>query len=317
MKTDLIDQVVRDLFNGEAGQVSLLNAVEGFLRIEMVGKSPETAVWYQNRLVAMANTLGLELHLGELQEADLLNWYAAMGGRGLSTYTLHGYVRAVKRFCRWLFKRGILPVDLSLSLSLPKLPRQGRKGISESNLRAILEAARSNPRDYAVLRFMESTGVRRGGIENLLLSDLNMDSSDPRLRRRATVREKGNKERTVLMTPGALEALEAYLITRPEIDDPHVFLGQSPGQAWHALSDEGISAIVRRYKERLGLSGACSPHQWRHRWARKNLQRGMDLSQVSQLLGHEDVAITVRFYGQFTVDQLQETYDRFVSEPWD
>lgn len=310
------DQIIRNLFNGDGAQVSLGESIGAFLRIEMIGKSPETASWYRDRLTGLADTLGIDRPLGDIQEADLLTWYAGLSERHqkLSTYTLHGHVRACKRFCKWLYKRGILTVDLGGSLDLPRLPRQGRKGISEGNLRAILDAAQDNPRDYALLRFMESTGVRRGGVEHLLLTDLNLDTDDARLRRRATVREKGDKERTVLMTPGALSALEAYLAERPEIDDPHVFLGQSPGQAWHGLSDEGVSAIVRRYKERLGLVGACSPHQWRHRWARRNLQRGMDLSQVSQLLGHEDVAITVKFYGQFTADQLQDAYDRYVED---
>ena len=204
-----------------------------------------------------------------------------------------------------------MPVDISADLTMPKLPRQGRKGISEANLTAILEAAKGSLRDYALLRFLESTGVRRGGIEDLRLSDLDLDNPDERLRRRATVREKGEKERTVIMSREALRALLVWLEARPDVPYDHVFLGHSPGQPWHDLSVEGISGILSRYPRRLGIVGACSPHQWRHRWAHHRLHKGMELSQVSQLLGHEDVAITVRFYGQFTVDQLQEAYDRY------
>jgi integrase/recombinase XerD len=322
---------LKSLFDG-AAQVTLSQAVYGFLQAEMAGKSINTAEWYRRKLNALMDYLGEDRQLSDIMEYDLLSWYAYLDHRQqlygidkkstrpavdnrLSTFTKHGHVRAVKRFMRWLYQKKILSVDLGDSIKLPRLPRQGRKGISEINLKAILRASQGNTRDFALLRFIESTGVRRGGTANLLLSDINLDSNDPRLRRRATVREKGEKERVVCMSTGALEALEIWLEVRPEINDEHVFLGHSPGQPWHALSDGGISAIVDRYKKRLGLMGDCSPHEWRHRWARHHLQKGMELSQVSQLLGHEDVSITVRFYGQFSIDQLQDAFDKHTSEP--
>lgn len=310
---------------GVAVVPTVLETVGAFLRLELAGKSGQTRLWYERRLAALGQWLGEGRPIGDVMEGEIGEYYAHLAGRkslfgksrpavegGLSAFTLHGHVRAMRRFFRWCYKKAILPADLSLDLDLPKLPKQGRKGISEGNLRAILAEAKAfSARDYALLRFLESTGVRRGGIEGLVLSDLNLDQADERLRRRASVREKGEKERTVVMSREALGAVEIWLRERPAIDDGHVFLGHSPGQAWHPLSAQGISGIVARYKNRLGLRGPCSPHQWRHRFARNMLHRGMELAQVSQLLGHEDVSITVRFYGQFDIDQLQDAYDRY------
>ncbi|MBN1535162.1 MAG: tyrosine-type recombinase/integrase [Anaerolineales bacterium] len=325
---DLAAIGLKSLFEG-VSQITVADAVEAFLNTDMAGKSDDTALWYKRMLTPLVEYLGENRLLSDVLEPDLLDWSAYLNRRQqmygknsyrpavdakLSVYTVHGYIRATRRFFRWLYQCKILEADLGAALKLPRLPKQGKKGISEANLKAILRFSLGNTRDYALFRFIESTGVRRGGAEHLLLSDLNMDADDPRIRRRATVREKGEKERTVCMSINALEALEDWLKERPNIDDEHVFLGHSPGQPWHALSDEGISSIVDRYKTRLGLKGKCSPHQWRHRWARHNLQRGMELSQVSQLLGHEDVSITVRYYGQFTIDQLQDAYDRHVDE---
>ena len=325
------DIQLKSLFEG-AAQVTLSQSIATFLKTDMAGKSQNTVSWYRRKLEALSEYLGENRLLLDIMDYDLLDWYAYLDHRqqlygfekdsthpvveaGLSTYTKHGHVRAVKRFFRWLYQRKVLQADLGEVLKLPKLPKNGRKGISEVNLKAILHSAQGNVRDTALLRFIESTGVRRGGTANLVFTDLDLGNHDPRLRRRATVREKGEKERIVCMSSGALEALEAWLEERPDIHDDHVFLGHSPGQPWHALSDGGISAVVARYKDRLGLKGDCSPHEWRHRWARYHLQHGMELSQVSQLLGHEDVSITVRFYGQFTIDQLQDAFDKHSSEP--
>jgi integrase/recombinase XerC len=215
-----------------------------------------------------------------------------------------------RRLFKWLYKRGILVANLAADLELPKLPRHLRNGISDDNLLAILDSARNNPRDYAILMFLAITGARRAGVSNLLLEHLNLGAEDARLRRRVTVLEKGDKERIVLLNQEALEALEAWLLVRPEVADRHVFLGQRPGEDWHPLTPSGISQIVERYKQRLGLTGRTSPHQWRHRFCRRKLQQGMDLSQVSQLAGHEDPAITIRFYGGFDIDQLQASFDQ-------
>lgn len=302
---------IRTLFDAGASQITLFQAIDAFLRAEEKDWSDKTEKWYRMRLEGLAEFLGSTRELSSIMEIDLMDWRTNLGEvRQLSAYTFHGHVRAVKRFFKWLYEIEILPTNLAEKLKLPKLPRQGRKGISESNLKAILEAARDNPRDYALFRFIESTGVRRGGAANLRLADIYVDDADPRLRRRATVREKGDKERTVIMSDEAVQALETWLEVRPDISDDHVFLGQSPGQPWHGLSDVGISEAIDRYKKRLGLKGPCSPHQWRHRWCRVNLQNGMPIGHVSQLAGHSDIKVTHDFYGQFSIDQLQESYDK-------
>lgn len=304
---------IQSLFQ-KSREVSLTVTVEAFMRSETGILSPHTRTWYRKCLTPMVDSLGANRLLSDLAESDLFEYASTLGRKySGSPFTLHAHLRAMKRLFRWLYKKDILPVNLSADIRLPRLPRQGRKGISDSNLKAILEASRASKRDYAMLMFLASTGIRRGGLANLKLSDLNLDQTDDRLRRRATVLEKGNKERTVIMNRETLVALEDYLTERPkpDIDRDYVFLCRSPGQPWHRISEDGISGMVERYKAELGLTGPCSPHQFRHRWARSKLMQGMELSQVSKLLGHEDVSLTVRYYGQFDIDQLQDAYDRY------
>ena len=81
----------------------------------------------------------------------------------LAPDTLRGHVRAVKRFCRLLQTSRILGDDIGVDLRLPKIPKRGKKGISEGNLRAIIQASRSNPRDYALIRFIEQYRMPEGG----------------------------------------------------------------------------------------------------------------------------------------------------------
>jgi integrase/recombinase XerD len=321
---------LRFLYDRGATQISLSLAVETFLRIESRDWSRSTTTWYRRRLETFQEALGADRLLSDLLEPDIEDYIVKLKERktkyvegdnrpkiegDLSPYTLHGHVRAIRRFFRWLHEKDILPVDLTSRLSLPRLPKQGRKGISEASASLILEAAKENTRDYALLLFLYSTGVRVGGLAHLKLSDLNINHPKTRIQKRATVREKGDKERSVVMSGEALQALIAWMEERPDVEDDHVFLGASPGQRWHGLKESGIRQILKRYKDRLGIDEQVSPHQWRHRWFRSSIQAGMPISHVSQLGGHSDIKVTDQFYGQFSIDQLQDSYEKYVETP--
>lgn len=289
--------------------VTLGMAIETFLNVDTVGKSSKTRRWYEQRLVLFAQKIDIGRALVSVLEVDLIDWYRDLEKSSLSPDTKHGYVRAVRKFFKFLHQREIIPVDVARDLKLPKLPKRARKGIADENVIAILEAAKDNPRDYALLNFLESTNARRGGIASLKLSDLSLELPEP-LCRRVVLHEKGDKDRVAVMSCEAFRALTNWLSSR-KIESEFVFTTPQGSP----LTPEGVSEIIDRYKIRLGLKGNCSPHQWRHRWCRKRLQDGMPLAQVSQLAGHKSIAVTADYYGTFAVNELHEAYDRYYKPP--
>jgi site-specific recombinase XerD len=307
---------------GSLREISLADAIETFLEIDMGGRSSQTRDWYRKKFKFLERDIGNRL-LDDLLEADLIGWYQRLiarisrdsrpGPGELSVYTVHGYVRAVRRLFRWLCERQILSVDLAKDLRLPKLPRRGRAGIADQHVVAILEAASANIRDYAILTFIESTGCRRAGVAGLRLTDLDLDAPEP-LRRRARVTEKGDKQRTVRMSGEACAAMQRWLTVRQSASE-FVFVDERPGRAGNGLSPGGVSQIIKRYKIKLGISGPVSPHQWRHRWCRRLLQSGMSLGLVSQGAGHESVAVTNDYYGIFATEEILAAVDQYYSPP--
>jgi site-specific recombinase XerD len=287
-------------------QVTVWNAIQSFSRIALSGKSPQTKKWYAYRLDLMARHLGETRPLGDVFEIDLIQYREMLEKRKISPDTLHGYIRAVRRLFRWLHKRGIISADITTEFNLPKLPRRGKKGISEEHAALILaEAKRHSPRDYAMISFFESTNARRGGVASLQISALNLSANEP-LRRRVQVIEKGNKERTLIMSDETMTALNAWLKIRKSRSQ-YVFVSEGG----KPLDVNSISEIIDRYKKRLHIKAPCSPHQWRHRWFRRMISNGMPLAQAAQLGGHENTSVTYQFYGQFEIEQLQTAYDRY------
>jgi site-specific recombinase XerD len=289
--------------------ITLEMAIETFMQIETEELAEESQTWYRKRLGAFNAYMGKGRNIISILEIDLFSYSKFLKDKKLSPHTRHGHIRILKRFFKFLQRRNILPLDISKDLKLPKLPKNAKKGINEKNVSLILKSAKENSRDYALLNFLESTSARRKGIADLKLSNMNLDSPEP-YRRRVIIHEKGNKDRTVVMSKETYKAIRNYLATR-ESNSDFVFVGENgkPLTVW------GITEILERYKRRLQIKEPCSPHQWRHRWCRKRIQEHMPLKQVSQLAGHASIQVTADFYGTFADDELAEAFDRYYKPP--
>jgi len=291
-------------------------AISDFLLSYRGSRSPQTILWYERRLSALVSFLG-DVRVATITIDDLRRWRAALcerrtryvdhpSGRkaepgGLSTHTLHGYVRAARHFFKWLEEEGSIPANPARRLELPRLPRGVVKGIAQEDLRRILEAAhRSGPRDHALAWFLYSTACRVGGTVNLRLGDLHLE------RGLAYVHEKGNKTRPVFMLPEAVQAMQVWLNVRPALDDDHVFVGERG-----PLKGSGIYQVMKRLAKLAGVKSGWNPHNWRHRRIRDLQANGMSLGILSQVAGHASVGVTADIYGMLSEAELQAVVKQY------
>ena len=73
--------------------------------------------------------------------------------------------------------------------------------------------------------------------------------------------------------------------------------------------------MLDRMAEKANLTDPHNPHSFRHAFAKGVLGQGANLAQVSQLMGHSDSSITVKYYGQFATQELQEFHNRYLWVP--
>ena len=101
------------------------------------------------------------------------------------------------------------------------------------------------------------------------------------------VRGKGNKERVVGLPRQPVEALDAYLVTRPgaQSDEP-MFLVKGGRRITARVITKAVARAGRRLKVHL------HPHLFRHPYATRLHDLGVDLLVIQGLLGHESVATT-------------------------
>jgi len=267
----------------------LAEAIQAFME-DSRRLSPETLNWYKKHLRLLEPLF--DKRLDEISSYDLRGLYRKLEQRDYSPYTLHGILRAWRRLFRWAIQVG-LTERYPMTLPFPRLPDEPPKGISDEDLRRMLAEARKKPRDYALVLFLADTGVRRSGLLSLTWDDVLLDI------RRALVREKG-KVRMVFFGEETERALRRWREEAPP-DEPRVF----------PLTENGLYDLLRRLAQRAGVEGPYNPHAFRHALARRLLMNGGNLAQVSQILGHSTVEVTVRFYGRFSVDELQRFHARY------
>jgi site-specific recombinase XerD len=329
--------------------LTLADSVDTFVKLELELKerSAQTIRWYRARLDAMCVHLGPDFAPSSVMDVDLLDWLSHLKRRekrygegssrpeeagGLSSATMRGHVRALRRFWSWLYKKRFIEDNPASELPMPPKSKVAKRGILDADQDAMMSAARPTWeggklyrkdimafRDYAILCFLNSTGCRLGGLAHLTLRDVNIDHSVKKIRKRAYVVEKGSKGRYVFMNDQTIVALAAWLRVRPKCGSNHVFVGCENGKTeWKALVEPGLYGVVKKYAYKSGVAareGALwSPHQWRHRFGRRWLERGGDLSRLAQIMGHSTSQITSEHYGQLEIDVLQDGYEEIMED---
>ena len=278
-------------------------------------RASSTILWYEKKLNSLIDFLR-DPEIESISQFDLERFRGSLDrpslalGRGgkVSRYTVHGYVRALKRFFTWCRFRRLLRDSPAEFLEKPKLPKQPRKGILPEDADKMLSIAEQNSkRDYAMLMFRD-TGCRAGGVYNLLTDDLDIDHNT------AVIHEKGDKDRVVFFTAETAYALTTYKIWRENPGNyPQFFLSEE-NHHFVPIGYKGIYQIFRRLAIKAEVSGKFSPHQWRHAAIRSWLKAGMNLKTASEIAGHTSEKVTGDIYGTLDELELHELYDRTIQK---
>ncbi len=275
---------------------SLLRKFLATKRIE--GKSESTIQRYHDICYMMIHTLCLPLH--EITTYNLRYYLADYKRqRKVSNRTLDGMRRCFSSFFNWLTAEGWIGHNPCVALAQIKFTKVVKKPYTSPEMERLKQAC-TNLRDLALIEFLYASGCRVSEVVHLNRSDINF------LTRDAVVLGKGNKERTIYLTPVALMHLTDYLNTRTDAD-PCLFASiKSPHQR---LSKAGIETALKSIGQRAGIDNV-HPHRYRRTLATNLLDRGANIQDVATILGHADLK-TTQLYCYISQSNVQSAYQKY------
>ncbi|MGK7295425.1 MAG: site-specific tyrosine recombinase XerD [Candidatus Wenzhouxiangella sp. M2_3B_020] len=269
--------------------------IDGFLDAAWAedGLAEATLAAYRNDLIGFARSGLFVFEDDRCVVADdrLPALLARRLREGASVATIRRQLSALRRFCAWLRRQGMVDRDPMARLEPPRKPLRLPGVLSEDEVESLLAApdvgTTRGVRDRALLEVLYASGMRVSEVTGCVLSDVNFRQGLIR------VTGKGGKDRLAPLGEQALEWLQRW-VEGPRRD----WLGTPPADAvfisarGSGLSRQAVWHAIRGHARRAGIRSAVSPHKLRHSFATHLLDHGADLRVVQLLLGHADLGTT-------------------------
>jgi integrase/recombinase XerD len=257
----------------------------------IAGYSQRTLTMYEAYVREFATFLGTtEQHLSSATREDIVNFLGhKKTSQTVSNATLSLVHAALRYFFHEFLKKKILE-DVKIAKKAKKLPEI----LSTAEVRDLLVACRG-VRSRLILEFLYSTGARVSECVKLKVNDINLKEHVGRV-----VGGKGNKDRTIILSPAWCTALKKYL-NRRKVKSELVFTKKNGGP----LTARTIQRLIRKTADRAKIPKEVTAHKLRHAFATHLLEGGENIRKIQELLGHSNLS-TTQIYTRVTLNELKK-----------
>ncbi|MFC1980990.1 tyrosine-type recombinase/integrase [Chloroflexota bacterium] len=208
----------------------------------------------------------------------------------LSPNTIAHHVRHIKSFWSWIHAEGFIESNPFARVKTPQETRKVVTPLTPGEVTQLIKAIpRDNPkgyRDSCIIVTLYGTALRISELLGLLLSSVDFTNGQIK------VIGKGEKERSVFMSPRVYKALFKYYSRwRPKVASDYFFIHEDGRRLTRFYFEHRMQAYVRKGN----LNKPCTPHTLRYSGAIELLRNGCDSYTLQQILGHTTMDMTRRY----------------------
>lgn len=232
--------------------------------------------------------------------------------RKCSGDTCNVRLASLRAFLRYLSGREVSYLSLYQEATLiprQKVIRKKVNGMSKEAVKALMSApdvsTKTGQRDLVLLIVLYCTAARIDEILSIKIKQIHLDAAKPFI----TVVGKGRKIRTLFILPKAVVHLKKYLkdfhLKNPN-PDAYLFYSRNKG-VLEKMTPESVNQRLKKYAAVAHRNCSSVPtdlhaHQIRHAKASHWLEDGVNIVQISFLLGHTNLQTTM-MYLDITTEQ--------------
>jgi site-specific recombinase XerD len=185
-----------------------------------------------------------------------------------------------------------------LELSLPQIKSSGKLPVvfSHGEVKQVLRAA-VHISDKVLFGLFYDTGVRIQEMINVRIEDLDLE------RRQLHVRKtKTKRERYVPVSAHAVRGVKKHLA----LNNPGVYLFENLRRKGVPMSETGIRVLLKDIIDNTGIRKKVSPHTFRHSYATHQLEGGLDIISLKELMGHAYITSTLIYLQVAQLDSVKK-----------
>ncbi len=262
------------------------------------------------RFIAFVKQTPESFIAANVSPADVRGWIVELDDEGIKPQSINRMLSTLRSFYRFARKKDPAMADPTRKITGLRTEKPLPAFIGESKTDDIFQP-KDDPddacewivrRNRLILLFFYGCGIRLAELVGMNVEDL-ADGL-----REVKVHGKGDKERIVPLADNLRVALEAYIrqISDENIcffDEKALFLSHKGKR----ISRTEVYRVVRSGLAAAGVQGKRSPHVLRHTFATQMMNRGADLREIQELLGHSSLKAT-EVYTHNNITQLKEAY---------
>ncbi|WP_055070684.1 tyrosine-type recombinase/integrase [Clostridium massiliamazoniense] len=222
----------------------------------------------------------------------------------INDITLHTYARDLKTLMYFFMRNDYLQ---TFKIDLPKTTRTPIECYTDNELKVLLKKPDLNKatfpeyRDWVIINFLMSVGVRLNSFINIKIKDLDLENEVVHV-----IMTKNRRPLIIPLNKSIIKILKEYLKFRDfETEEEYLFCNVYGKQ----LTKNTISESLRQYniKRKIVKTGI---HRYRHTFAKKWIMAGGSVTTLQKILGHSSLTMTEN-YINLLVEDLKKDVNQF------
>lgn len=285
--------------------------MHAFLREQRLKKlSKYTIEYYQRELTKFMHTIekfGYTTRLRRLNDHLIRDVFVKYmyEKRNAKHATVDATMRALKAFLNWAVGKGVIESSPLVNIDIGKPRPRQIETFTREQIREILKQPDLKMfvglRDYTIMLTLLETGVRVRELTDIKINDVRFEDSQ------ILIDGKNGENRLVPFQTQTARVLKHYIKARGRSESPYLFITVDDAQMNRAT----VRSRINKYGRMANITNVrCSPHTFRHTFAKMSVKNGADIFTLQKILGHSSLDM-VRVYVNMFSQDVKDAHERF------